>query len=103
MINKEECKKCFYGSFRSHSVNADGTVNMERVCDKNYYQTGSKPVDELDVCPLEVEKVSCKCVICDKTDKVTKKKATGLYVHVCDECKSAIKYVKELMIRHDDT
>lgn len=107
MIDPKECKGCFH-YYDQMDRPAEGIVIHTRpACMKVHKksQFGNYSfIDELDICPLEVETVERQCILCDKTYNVTKKKVgRGLYIHVCDECKAAIEYVKELKMRHDDT
>ena len=107
MIDPKECKECFYRYDQMDRIVSESTIHTRPACQKIHKdsQFGKYAfVDELDICPLEVETVECKCILCDKTYNVTKKKVgRGLYIHACDECKAAIEYAKELKLRHDDT
>lgn len=107
MINHKECEGCLYHFDQVDKIVSEIAVHTRPACSKIHKdnQFGKYAfLDELDICPLEVETVECQCVICDKTYNVTKKKVgRGLYIHACDECKAAIEYAKELKMRHDDT
>ena len=107
MIDSKECKNCFY-RYDQMDRPAEGiAIHTRPACMKRHKESpfGNYAfVDELDTCPLEVETVDCHCILCDKIYPVTKKRiGNGLYTHVCDECKAAIEYIKELKMRHDDT
>lgn len=106
MIDPKECKNCFY-RYNQMDRPAEGyAVHTRPACQKIHidHEYGNYAfIDELDICPLEIETVDCQCIICDKTYRVKKKKITGLYFHACDECKSAIEYIKEMKKRYDDT
>ena len=106
MIDPKECKDCFYHYDQMDRPAGKLAIHTRPACQKIHieHEFGNYAfIDELDVCPLEVEMEECQCVICDKTYLVPKKKIKGLWVHACDECKAAIEYVKELKMRHDDT
>ena len=107
MIDSKECKDCFYHYDQMDRPPEGIAIHTRPACTKVHTESQFGKyafIDELDICPLEIETVECKCILCDKTYNVTKKKiGRGLYIHVCDECKAAIEYVKELKIRHDDT
>ena len=107
MIDLKECKGCFYYYDQMDRPTEGIAIHTRPACMKVHKESQFGKyafIDELDICPLEVETVECQCILCDKTYNVTKKKVgQGLYVHACDECKAAIEYVKELKMRHDDT
>lgn len=42
-------------------------------------------------------KYATKCMICNNLIKISHDDAMGICLKICDECKEAIKFVKEIM------